>query len=65
VKWKVEKDPKKIQPLRDRSAFSGPKIEKPLPPRDLTQGFTTLAAEFCIIRIEGTAILAKHFSSPS
>jgi hypothetical protein len=65
LEWKIEKDLKKIQTLRERSAFSGPKMEKPLSPRDLTQGFTTLAAEFCIIRIEGTAILAKHFSSPS
>jgi hypothetical protein len=28
--------------------------------RDLRQGFTASAAEFCIIRIEGTAILAEH-----
>jgi hypothetical protein len=35
-------------------------MEKSLSLRDLNQGFTTSAAEFCIIRIEGTAILAKH-----
>jgi len=36
LEWKVEKDPKKIQPLREPSAFSGPMIEKSLSPRDLT-----------------------------
>jgi len=64
LEWKIEKDPEKIQPLREHPAFPGPKMEKPLSPRDLTQGFTTLAAEFCIIPIEGTAILAKHIFSP-